>query len=313
MAVKDNHYLEVVRAVIEGNIEHARSLFRVASSQASVARPSFARSIDRLLGQRGQMIELQRRGKWDFGQSLTTLDSLILTGEAEASIARLIREHEHREQLAEYNLFASNKVLLEGPPGNGKTSLAMGIANSLSLPIVRVSCHDVIDSYMGESGRNLKDLFNEANQLPCILFLDEIDGLSMSRGGGKKASADRERVSITTSLFILLDQLLSRTIFLAATNRPQDLDPALVRRFDLVINVPAPDTASMLKWVKRYRTNSWPDMPLFKGESPSSFARLECEVMRRHREWVMQQQPPRSSTEKTKEGDRDGYRQKKSD
>lgn len=291
MAVKDDHYLAVVRAVAEGDIEHARSLFRIASSQAAIARPSFSRRIDRILGQHGQMIELQRRGKWDFGHSMTTIDSLILTGEAEASIARLIREHKIRERLAEHGLCPSNKVLLEGPPGNGKTSVAMGIANALSLPIARVSCHDVIDSHLGESGRNLKDLFKEANQLPCVVFLDEIDGLSMSRGGGKSASADRERTSITTSLFILLDQMLPRTVFFAATNRPQDLDPALIRRFDVVIEVPAPNSASATKWVDRYREKRWPDMPPFCGEAPKSFARLEFDVMRRHREWVMQQSP----------------------
>lgn len=288
MAVKDDHYLALLRAMMQGDLESARSLARIEASRTTHSRPMFARNILRTIDNGTKLVELKRRGKWEFGKSVTKLDDLVMTDDVDKSVRRLIHQHKLREQLAAHGLAPVNKILLEGPPGNGKTSLAMALANAINLPIARISCHDVIASHLGESGGNLKDLFRSANESPSLLFLDEIDGLSMSRGMSHSA-AESERTSITTSLFILLDQMLPQTILVAATNRSQDLDPALIRRFEVRVEIKAPSELSVSQWLNLYRNRWWPDMPRFDRLNVTSFAFLESETKRRHREWVIEQ------------------------
>jgi SpoVK/Ycf46/Vps4 family AAA+-type ATPase len=287
MAVKDNHYLAMVRAVFNGDTEHARSLMKQESARALSSRPMFHKRLEAILQQRGgQLIELQKRGRWEFGESTVSLGDLILTGAARVAITRVLKEYARREQLEAHQLSPSHKILLEGPPGNGKSSIALGVAHTLGLPVARISCHDIIASHLGESGANLKDLFRESNRSPCVVFLDEIDGLSMSRGGHNGA-AESERTSITTSLFILLDGLSSRTVLIAATNRIEDLDPALIRRFDVQVMIPAPSEDSAEAWIEHYRRTRWPELDIEGSVDCTSFASLERDVVRQHREWVM--------------------------
>lgn len=287
MAVKDQYFVALARSVFEGDFERAKSICLQAASKATNQRPRFAREIERIVSNRPGMVLLETRGRWEFRESSILLDDVILTKESKAAIRDLIREHNFREILLDHQLTPTNKILLEGPPGNGKTTLAAAIANALSIPMVRVAAFDVIASHVGESSSNLKNLFDEANRSPCVMFLDELDGLSMARGGGADA-ANKERASITTSLFVLIDALVPRTILICATNRPEDLDEALRRRFDLMVTIPAPTKVSTLEWLDRYRAKRWPEMPAHLVPTAKNFAELEYTTIRDHRRWVME-------------------------
>jgi 26S proteasome regulatory subunit T4 len=145
-------------------------------------------------------------------------------------------------------------VLLYGPPGTGKTLLARALANNIEATYMKVVASAIVDKYIGESSRTIRQMFGYAkDHQPCVIFMDEVDAI-----GGRRlshgTSADRE---IQRTLMELLNQLdgfeaLGRVKIVMATNRPDTLDPALLRpgRLDRKIEIPLPNESSRLDILK---------------------------------------------------------------
>ncbi len=134
-----------------------------------------------------------------------------------------------------------NGILLSGPPGNGKTAFAMAIAGELELPFVKVSGVDLTSKWINESAAMLKELFRQAGEQACVIFIDEFDSVAKDRGNGQLSEEDRKLV---TALLTLVDEArLQRIVLVAATNYVDLLDKAAIRegRFDFRIEVPYPD------------------------------------------------------------------------
>lgn len=140
-------------------------------------------------------------------------------------------------ELAQFKLAPRHKILLYGPPGNGKTLLAEGLAKELDLPFLPVKYAGMIESYLGSTGKNLQSIFDYAATAPCVLFMDEFDGVAIDRGDSKDVGEIRR---VTNQLLILLDRLPPTCMFVAATNADELLDRAIQRRFDFVLQLPAP-------------------------------------------------------------------------
>ncbi|WP_433785770.1 ATP-dependent zinc metalloprotease FtsH [Actinomycetospora sp. CA-101289] len=138
-------------------------------------------------------------------------------------------------------------VLLYGPPGTGKTLLARAVAGEAGVPFYTISGSDFVEMFVGVGASRVRDLFEQAKQnSPCIVFVDEIDAVGRHRGAGMGGGHD-EREQTLNQLLVEMDGFDSRggIILIAATNRPDILDPALLRpgRFDRQIPVAAPDLA----------------------------------------------------------------------
>ncbi|WP_460868454.1 ATP-dependent zinc metalloprotease FtsH [Rhodococcus aerolatus] len=138
-------------------------------------------------------------------------------------------------------------VLLYGPPGTGKTLLARAVAGEAGVPFFTISGSDFVEMFVGVGASRVRDLFEQAKQnAPCIIFVDEIDAVGRQRGAGMGGGHD-EREQTLNQLLVEMDGFGARTnvILIAATNRPDILDPALLRpgRFDRQIPVGAPDLA----------------------------------------------------------------------
>lgn len=150
-------------------------------------------------------------------------------------------------------------VLLYGPPGTGKTLLARAVASNVEAKFLKVVASAVVDKYIGESARLIREMFGYAKEhQPCIIFMDEIDAI-----GGKRfsegTSADRE---IQRTLMELLNQLdgfdtIGKVKMICATNRPDVLDPALLRpgRLDRKIEIPLPNEQGRLQILKIHSAN----------------------------------------------------------
>jgi transitional endoplasmic reticulum ATPase len=141
-------------------------------------------------------------------------------------------------------------ILLVGSPGTGKTLLAKAVATEREANFISIKGPEVLSKYVGESQKTVRELFRKARTAsPCIIFIDEIDSLARSRGSSSLDSGVSERVvdTLLTEMDGLQD--LKNVVVLAATNRPEDLDPALLRpgRFDKVIEIPMPDAEARLK------------------------------------------------------------------
>ena len=138
-------------------------------------------------------------------------------------------------------------VLLYGPPGTGKTLLARAVAGEAGVPFFTISGSDFVEMFVGVGASRVRDLFDQAKQnSPCIIFVDEIDAVGRQRGAGLGGGHD-EREQTLNQLLVEMDGFGDRTgvIIIAATNRPDILDPALLRpgRFDRQIPVSNPDLA----------------------------------------------------------------------
>jgi cell division protease FtsH len=136
-------------------------------------------------------------------------------------------------------------VLLMGPPGTGKTLLARGVAGEAGVPFFSISGSDFVEMFVGVGASRVRDLFEQGKKhAPCIIFIDEIDAVGRHRGAGMGGGHD-EREQTLNQLLVEMDGFESNdgVILIAATNRPDVLDPALLRpgRFDRHVVVPRPD------------------------------------------------------------------------
>lgn len=139
-------------------------------------------------------------------------------------------------------------ALLVGPPGTGKTLLAKAVAGEAGVPFFSLSGSDFVEMFVGVGAARVRDLFKQAKEkAPCIVFIDEIDAIGRSRGRGQLPGANDERENTLNSLLVEMDGFAtdSGVIILAATNRPDVLDSALMRpgRFDRQISIDKPDIA----------------------------------------------------------------------
>ncbi len=145
-------------------------------------------------------------------------------------------------------------ALLVGPPGTGKTLLARAVAGEAGVPFFSISGSDFVEMFVGVGASRVRDLFEQAKQnSPCIIFMDEIDAVGRQRGAGLGGGHD-EREQTLNQLLVEMDGFDSKSgiIMLAATNRPDILDPALLRpgRFDRQIVVDRPDLPGREKILK---------------------------------------------------------------
>jgi cell division protease FtsH len=150
-------------------------------------------------------------------------------------------------------------VLLVGPPGAGKTLLAKAIAGEAGVPFLSISGSDFVEMFVGVGASRVRDLFEQAKKnSPCIIFIDEIDAVGRHRGAGLGGGHD-EREQTLNQLLVELDGFAANEgiIVLAATNRPDVLDPALLRpgRFDRQVIVPIPDVKGRLEILKVHVKN----------------------------------------------------------
>lgn len=137
-------------------------------------------------------------------------------------------------------------ALLVGPPGTGKTLLAKAVAGEAGVPFFSLSGSDFVEMFVGVGAARVRDLFKQAKEkAPCIIFIDEIDAVGRSRGSGRMPGSNDERENTLNSLLVEMDGFTtdSGVIILAATNRPDILDKALLRpgRFDRMISIDKPD------------------------------------------------------------------------
>lgn len=164
-------------------------------------------------------------------------------------------------------------ALLIGPPGTGKTLLARAIAGEAGVPFFTISGSDFVEMFVGVGASRVRDMFEQAKKnAPCIIFIDEIDAVGRSRGAGLGGGND-EREQTLNQLLVEMDGFEANEgiILIAATNRPDVLDPALLRpgRFDRQVVVPNPDIIGRAKILKVHMR----DVPLAHDVEPKVIAR----------------------------------------
>jgi SpoVK/Ycf46/Vps4 family AAA+-type ATPase len=170
------------------------------------------------------------------------LDELVLPDLVLRGCRQLVQEQLQAAVLRTHGLNARHRILLVGPPGNGKTTVAEGLAEALAVPFLVVRYESLIASFLGETAGRLKRVFEYARTIPCVLFFDEFDAIGKERGDVHETG---EIKRVVTSLLMQMDDLPSYTVIVAASNHPELLDRATWRRFQLRLTLPPPTARAL--------------------------------------------------------------------
>lgn len=216
-----------------------------------------------------------------------TLDGMILPAIVARACAELVEEQHRVDLLRAYNLEPRHRILLAGPPGNGKTTLAEALAQALMFPMYVVRYEGVIGSFLGETSQRLRRIFEHVSSRRCVLFFDEFDTLAKERGDIHETGEIKRVVS---TLLMQIDALPSHVLTIVASNHPELLDRAVWRRFQLRLELPQPNQAMLETWFQRFQDRI--DTPLsytpralamrLKGLSFAEAEQFGEDILRRH-------------------------------
>ncbi len=202
-----------------------------------------------------------------------TFDDVAGLEEAKVEVQEVVEFLKEQEKFTKLGGHIPKGVLLVGPPGTGKTLLAKAVAGEAKVPFFSLSGSDFVEMFVGVGAARVRDLFKQAKEkAPCIVFIDEIDAVGRSRGRMNMTGGNDERENTLNQLLVEMDGFGSNSgvIIMAATNRPDVLDPALLRagRFDRQIAVDRPDLQAREAIFKVHLKN----LKLAEGVDPEKLA-----------------------------------------
>jgi SpoVK/Ycf46/Vps4 family AAA+-type ATPase len=235
----DRSFYAVMTQIAAQEARHGHNRLAGELKQAidgAKAEPVAGRTVTPIARPRGDLADLVTA---EFPE--VSLHDLVVPDLLRAQIEEVITEQRQRRPLSERGFAPVHRLLLEGPPGTGKTMTASVIARELSLPLLTVRLDGLLSKFLGETAAKLRLVFDAVRDQRAVYLFDEFDALGADRGGNDVGEARR----ILNSFLVFLDQAGPESIVVAATNHTEILDRALFRRFDMVIHyeLPAADEA----------------------------------------------------------------------
>lgn len=214
------------------------------------------------------------------------LAALQLGGSIRSAIEELIEEHRRIDLLRSHSLEPRNRVLLDGPPGNGKTTLAEAVATEAMLPFYVVRYEGVVSSFLGETTSRLDHVFEFARTRRCVLFFDEFDTIAKERSDAHETGEIKRVVS---TLLMQIDRLPAHVIVICSTNHSELLDRAAWRRFQLRLELNAPSRSDATTFLETLRTRLGGDLGLaprtladkLQGASYAELEQVALDIRRR--------------------------------
>lgn len=182
---------------------------------------------------------------WETVKPEYKLSDLVYPEEIGSAIDGLLEDFKYEKALFEHGLLPRKKILVHGPSGCGKTSLAHALAHELKLPLCLLSISKTLGSHLGETGKAVAEALQYAGLNRCLLFLDEFDAIGSTRTA-ISGVASKEMNASANTLLVELERAKPLGIIMACTNFYTNLDSAIIRRFNFVLEMPSP-TADMLR------------------------------------------------------------------
>jgi len=206
----------------------------------------------------GEVVNPQEGGKDNKKLKRTTFEDVAGLKQVKQDLSLVVDFLKNPDEYNKAGAKMPKGIVLCGPPGTGKTLLARAVAGEAGVPFFSVSGSDFVEMFVGVGAKRVRDLFKNAKkQSPCIIFIDEIDAIGSSRGYSSGTSEHRQTIN---ALLAEMDGFMGKEgiLVMAATNRVEDLDPALIRpgRFDKHITVPLPETQEeRMEIINIYKNN----------------------------------------------------------
>jgi SpoVK/Ycf46/Vps4 family AAA+-type ATPase len=207
-------------------------------------------------------------------------------------LQQIVSERERESELFEAGLSPTKSALFTGSPGVGKTLAAKWIAQRLNRPLLTLDLSAVMSSFLGRTGNNVRNILDYAKGTSCVFLLDEFDAIAKRRDDAVEVG---ELKRLVTVLLQEIDEWPASGLLIAATNHPELLDPAVWRRFEVLVNFPMPMEEQIREAVLRHigegeGATTWSAI-VAKALNGMSFAEAERELVRAKRQAIMQQQP----------------------
>jgi len=218
--------------VLANDIKKTVDTYRNATPRSNVTK---------LAQSRGDLAELVEATHPD-----VDIRDLVLPTELQGQIRHILAEQRQRKTLLDHGFAPTHRLLLEGPPGTGKTMTASVLASELSLPMFTIRLDSLLSKYMGETAAKLRTVFDAVAERRGVYLFDEFDALGADRSGNDVGEARR----ILNSFLVFLEQASAESIVVAATNHRAILDRALFRRFDAVLTYHLPDARQAASVIK---------------------------------------------------------------
>ncbi|SES17698.1 AAA family ATPase [Corynebacterium cystitidis] len=258
MSGNGKHVAAMVRSYTDGDEAGFHSVaMQVAAREAKAGHTAIANDIKKAVlasrerQQLGSVTKLaQPRG--ELGELVEAtypeikLKQLVVPTDLRNQIKQLLAEQRQRKNLLDYGFSPAHRLLLEGPPGTGKTMTAAVLATELQIPLITVRLDSILSKYMGETASKLRLVFDEVAQRRAVYLFDEFDALGADRSGNDVGEARR----ILNSFLVFLEEASDESLVLAATNHRGILDQALFRRFDVVLTYSLPDSRQAIAVIK---------------------------------------------------------------
>ena len=247
---KSDRDRQALQQTMKAIIAESKRTSAKASSQASLPRleaptrsrarpqPSHESDLPERVSELVHAIPAERR-----------LSDLVLAPQVVDAVEEFIDEFSQAPLLRSHSLEPRHTVLLLGPPGNGKTSLAEALATELSLPLLSVRYDAIVDSFLGETSNRLRRLIEFATLNPCVLFFDEFEAVGKERSDAQETGEIKRVVS---TLLVQMDRLPSHTLIVCATNHPELLDRAVWRRFEMKLEIGKPGPQQLMEWFEKF-------------------------------------------------------------
>lgn len=264
MGLTDNTK-QLIQAISENNIQAARRCAIACLSEDTTAKnASFVTRYKPILQRSSSVIELPANLKYKVeALDMTEIfreDRYYLSPNNAEIVDEIIKMKEASEELAVLQIPFKNATLLYGETGTGKTTLAKYVAYKLKLPYLYLNFSHVIDSHMGKTSTSLNHIFEYVRRTPCVFVIDEIDAIAIRRSNSSDQGCDGEMNRITITLMQEIDNLPNDVIIIAATNRMDRIDEALLSRFTQKRELAVPDSFEKHAIVDKYISTIPDDM-----------------------------------------------------